>query len=149
MARWSPLRDFALVLAMAVPGFLACGAVFISIDPIATNRWRPFVDDAALALALVTVIAYLLAGLAVTAASTDPDVTWGGCSIVTLFSLGILLPIWVGLGRVTAAREPLFAAVLWLQPVLAIAAYLGGAGCVALTRRVRAAHRPARRSMLR
>jgi hypothetical protein len=135
------LRDFALVLAMAVPAFLACAAVFVTIDPIATNRWRPFVADAALSLALVTVLAYLLAGLAVTAASTDPDVAWAGCGIVLLFSLGILLPIWVGLGRVAANREPLFAAVLWFQPILAVAAYWVGAGSVALTRRALAARR--------
>lgn len=141
MARWSPLREFALILAMALPGFLACSVVFLAIDPIATRRWRPLVDDAAGSLALVTIVAYLAAGLVVTAASTDPDVAWGGCSIVTLFSLGILLPIWVGLGRVAAEQDPLFRAVLWLQPILAIAAYLLGAGLVALVRRALTTHR--------
>jgi hypothetical protein len=137
------LREFALILGMALPGFLACAVVFIAIDPIATNRWRPVVDDAAQSLALVTVVAYLAAGLLVTASSTDPDVAWGGCSIVTLFSLGILLPIWVGLGRVAASQEPLFAAVLWLQPVLAIVSYLLGAGIVSLLRRALTPRRPA------
>ena len=143
LARWDPLREFALVLGMALPGFLACAVVFVAIDPIATNRWRP-VDDAAQSLALVTIVAYLAAGLLVTASSTDPDVAWGGCSIVTLFSLGILLPIWVGLGRVAATQQPLFAAVLWLQPVLAIGSYLIGAGIVALVRRALTTRRPSR-----
>ena len=134
--RWNPLREFALVLGMALPGFLACSAVFVAIDPIATNRWRLGDADAAQSLALVTIVAYLAAGLLVTACSTDPDVAWGGCSIVTLFSLGILLPIWVGLGRAAADQQPLFRAVLWLQPVLAVGAYLLGAGIVALLRRV-------------
>ena len=143
LARWDPLREFALILGMSLPGFLACAVVFVAIDPIATNRWRP-VDDAAQSLALVTVVAYLAAGLLVTASSADPDVAWGGCSIVTLFSLGILLPIWVGLGRVAATQQPLFAAVLWLQPVLAIGAYLLGAGLVALVRRALTTRRPSR-----
>jgi hypothetical protein len=135
MGRWNPLREFALILGMALPGFLACSVVFIAIDPIATNRWRPVGDDAAQSLALVTIVAYLVAGLLVTASSTDPDVALGGCSIATLFSLGILLPIWVGLGRVAADQQPLFRAVLWLQPVLAIGAYLLGAGIISLLRR--------------
>lgn len=137
--RWNPLREFALILGMALPGFLACAVVFTAIDPIATGQWRPVAGDAGRSLALVTVVAYLTAGLAVCAASHDPDVTWGGCGVVTLFSLGILLPIWVGLGRTGSGQEPLFTAALWLQPVLAIGAYLLGAGVVTLVRRVRAA----------
>ena len=85
--------------AARIPGLQR---VFVAIDPIAANRWRLGDADAAQSLALVTIVAYLGAGLLVTACSTDPDVAWGGCSIVTLFSLGILLPIWVGLGRVAA-----------------------------------------------
>lgn len=84
----------------------------------------------------MTLVAYLAAGLLVAAASTDPDVAWGGGGVVAVFSLGILLPIWVGLGRVAADQQPLFRAVLWLQPVLAIGAYLLGVGAVALLRRV-------------
>jgi hypothetical protein len=141
MTRWNPLREFAIILGIALPGFLACSIVYVAIDPIATNRWRPIADDAAQSLALVTIVAYLAAGVAVAAFSADPDVAWGGCSIVTVFSLGILLPIWVGLGGVAASQQPLFQAVLWLQPVLAIGAYLLGVSIVVLLRRILTSHR--------
>jgi hypothetical protein len=135
MARREAWEEFATLLGIALPGFAACAAVYIAIDPIAVGRWRPIGDDAASSLALVTVVAYLAAGLLVAGASADPDVAWGGGGVVALFSLGTLLPIWVGLGREAAETDPLFAAVLWLQPVLALGAYLLGVGAVALVRR--------------
>ena len=30
LARWDPLREFALILGMALPGFLACAVVFVA-----------------------------------------------------------------------------------------------------------------------
>ena len=86
MARPDPLRELAITLGMALPGFLACGVVYLAIEPIATNRWRPFADDPAQSLALVTIVAYAIAGLLVAGFAADSDVTWGGCSIVTLCS---------------------------------------------------------------
>jgi Flp pilus assembly protein protease CpaA len=136
MRRWDPLREFALILGMAVPGFLASATVAVTIEPIADGRWRPIADDAAWSLVLVTIVAYTAAGLAVTAASDDADVALGGGSIAFVFSLGLLVLIWIGLGRTGARQEPLFAAALWLQPILAIVAYLLGAAVVALARRI-------------
>jgi hypothetical protein len=139
VARREAWQEFATLLGIALPGFLACSAVFVAIDPIAAGRWRPAADAAAPSLALVTLAAYLAAGLVVAGASADPDVAWGGGGVVAVFSLGILLPVWVGLGPAVAGAEPLFRAVLWLQPVLALGAYLLGVGAVALVRRARAA----------
>jgi hypothetical protein len=145
VARREAWQEFAIQLGMAMPGFVACGAVFIAIDAIAANRWRPIGEDAAQSLALVTVIAYLGAGLLVGAVSADPDVAWGGGGVVTLFSLGTLLPVWVGHGGAAAAELPLFRVVLWLQPVLAIAGYLLGISIAWLLRHMLATtqrHRP-------
>ena len=136
VARWDPLREFGLILGMALPGFVACAAVFLAIDPIASNRWRPLPDQAALSLAAVAIVAYFLAGLFVGTASNDPDVAWGGCGIAFLFSTGILLPVWVGLGHVAAQQEPGFAAVLWGQPIIAVTTYMFGMGTARVARRL-------------
>ena len=137
--RPSALRDFALVLLMAIPAFLAACAVVLAIPPIADARWRLVGDDATLSLGLVSVGAYLLTGLVVSGCSADPDVGWGGCSIVIVCSLGTLLPIWIGFGPLAADQSLAFRAVLWLQPLLAVGGYLLGASLVRLIRRARAA----------
>lgn len=38
MARREAWQEFALLLAIALPGFTACSVVFVAIEPIATNR---------------------------------------------------------------------------------------------------------------
>jgi hypothetical protein len=142
MARWDPLREFALILAMAVPGFVACALVFLAIDPIARGRWRLWPDAAGLTLAAGAVAAYALAGAVVASASRDPDFLWGGCGIVLLFSTGILLPVWVGLGQAAADQEPGFALVLWTQPLIAVTSFQLGARAARGVRRLARDRRP-------
>lgn len=134
MRRPDPLREFAITVGMALPGFLACSIVYLAIDPIASGRWQPIAGDSGQSLALVSLSAYLVAGLLIAACTTDGDILLGGGSIATVFSLGLLVPVSVGLGRGGAAHDPLFGAVLWLQPLLAILAYLVGVGLAMLMR---------------